>query len=94
MNKYSIKVEQLPEEDFKRYYPQYWGGYFDGFNWIDEWRSYECYQASNESNNYIQPVAKILWYKTEEEAKQYISKLIENDKKYNGSYTVDRIIVE
>ncbi|MCK9574783.1 MAG: hypothetical protein WC979_02995 [Candidatus Pacearchaeota archaeon] len=36
--KYCISVEQRPDESFKRYYPMYWGGYFNGVKVVEQWR--------------------------------------------------------
>jgi hypothetical protein len=79
--KYSIDVQQRPDEDFKRYYPEYWGSYIGaGAKLIEEWRSFE---------NPFKP--EIIWFKNEEDARGFIEKQKELNKK---PQSIERIIIE
>lgn len=78
--KYSIDIQQRPDEDFKRYYPQYWGFYFGpGMQVIEEWRCFE---------NPWKP--DYMWFKEEEAARAFIEK----QKEMSKSHSIERIIID
>ena len=82
-NKYSIKIEDRPDEDFKRYYPQYWGYYIGpGGKPVYEWRSYEGYQNANK-------LLSTIFFDNELDARSYIQQ-----KKEKEGIKTERILID
>lgn len=76
-NQYRIKVEQRPDENFKRYYPE-----------IREWMGRTVYHTWKSTT----PVGDIIqWYKIPEEAEKHIDNLIKGDSALNDKYVIELI---
>lgn len=75
ITEYRTRVEKLPDEDFKRFYP--------------ESRTVENNVVSNWRNTQI-PI-EIRWYNSLDECEKHLKNLFTHQKKLNSDFTIETI---